>query len=115
MSACFPGEDSYTSPTITAKEYLSVIVQQKEAEQAALEETEETFGPSEVPYVRNKDGSTQDLVIPDNIYKELKKNSGRKSNRQAPIERKARIIKSLLFHPISFFINLHEIRQRRTH
>lgn len=115
VSTYFPGEDSYTPPKTTAKEYLSVIVQQKKAEQAALEEIEKIFGPSEVPYVRNKDGSIQDLVIPDDIYKELKKNAGRKSNRQAPIERKTRIIKSLLFNPIGYFINLYEIRQHRTH
>lgn len=115
VSTCFPGEESYTPPKKTAKEYLSIIVQQKKAEQVVLEEIEEFFGPSEVPYVRNKDGSIQDLVIPDNIYKELKKNAGRKSNRQAPIERKTRIIKPLLFNPIGYFINLYEIRQHRTH
>lgn len=115
VSAHFPGESAYTPPEKTAKEYLIEIEQQKKAEQAALEDIEETFGPSEIPYVRNKDGSIQNLVIPDSIYKELIKNAGRSSNRQAPIERKTRIIKPLLFNSIDYFITLYETRQHRMH
>ncbi|WP_140919645.1 hypothetical protein [Limnobaculum xujianqingii] len=109
----FPGEDNYKKTKETTAQYLDRITKIREIEQEAIDELEKTLGPSSVPYLRDNDGRIKNLVMPDEDYNRLRKNAGRESSPSAPVVRHYRIIESLLFYPVSFFVNLYKREQER--